>query len=183
MRTLNYDRLIILYILRQKHRFLNSYYHEFGKGVTGDFTCENCLLGPKGDACDGLPADSHRRYFLCAGFKNSAQFPDFFGSVQLSDVRVIDFYRNAELQNPVVNPCLCKIIRIPDFIKGEVGCDNKGFSAAVAAVDHAENLLQRKFRISLYPKVVDYQKLAPGKAFDKPVFLLRKHSSKGVDDF
>ena len=62
-------------------------------------------------------------------------------------------------QDAVINTSMGETRRVLDLVQLQIGGDNQGLAASVTAVDDGEHLFQSILGATLYPQVVDNQKV------------------------
>ena len=92
---------------------------------------------------------------------------------------VVDHHRRTALKNAVIDPRV-RQIRMIHFIYRQIRRDDQRLVAAVASVDHAEHLFQRKFGIALDTEIVDDQQIVLIEIVNKCIAVTAEHRRQCV---
>ena len=90
--------------------------------------------------------------------------------------------RGAPFQDTVIDTSMSQVRRVLEFGQLQVGGDNHGPAAAVAAVDDEKHLLHSIFGTALYSQIVNDKQVILVKAGNKLRPVLREHPCQAVQD-
>ena len=88
--------------------------------------------------------------------------------------------RRTPFQYPVIDAGMSQIRRVLQFRQLQVGGNNHGFAAAVAAVDDEKHLLHRIVGAALHAQIIDNQQIIFSQTCDKLRPFLGKHPGKPI---